>query len=104
VSPNGQQLSVVEVEKMPSTATVFNLAIDPDNRFLYAVGGHEDPDGPRPQEKQQPDGSFAPAPADGNFIEAFRIGSGGRLSPISTTALPVRSSQIPYGLAVLEQR
>jgi DNA-binding beta-propeller fold protein YncE len=103
VSPNGERLSVVEVEKMPSTATVFNLAVDPDDNFLYAVGGHEDPDGPRPQEKQQPDGSFAPAPADGNFVEAFRIGSGGRLSPISTTALPLRSSQIPYGLAVLEQ-
>jgi DNA-binding beta-propeller fold protein YncE len=104
VSPNGRDLTLVEVERMPSTATVFNLAVDPDDNYLYAVGGHEDPDGPRPQEQMQPDGTFTPAPADGNFIEAFRIGSGGRLSPISTTPLPVRSGNLPYGLAVLEQR
>jgi DNA-binding beta-propeller fold protein YncE len=103
VSGDGTQLTLLEVQKLPSTATVFNLAIDPRDRFLYAVGGHEDPDGPRPQEQQQPDGSFAPAPAPGNFIEAFRIGGSGRLNPISTTALPVRSDQLPYGLAVLEQ-
>jgi hypothetical protein len=104
VSPNGRDLTLVEVEKMPSTATVFNLAVDPDDNYLYAVGGHEDPDGPRPQEQMQPDGTFTPAPADGNFIEAFRIGSGGRLRPISTTPLPVRSGNLPYGLAALEQR
>ncbi len=104
VSSNGTQLTLVEVEKMPSTATVFNLAIDADDKFLYAIGGHEDPDGPRPQEQMQSDGTFTPAPADGNFIEAFRIGSGGRLSSISTTPLPVKSSQLPYGLAALEQQ
>jgi DNA-binding beta-propeller fold protein YncE len=104
VSRNGQQLALVEVQKLPSTATVFNLAIDPRDRYLYAVGGHEDPDGPRPQEQQQPDGSFSPAPADGNFVEAFRIQRNGQLRSIATTPLPVRSSQLPYGMAVLEQR
>ena len=48
-----------------------------------------------------PDGTIVPAPADGNFLEVFRIGAGGALTPISTTPLPVRLSQEPYGLALL---
>jgi 6-phosphogluconolactonase (cycloisomerase 2 family) len=104
VSRGGGDLTFVEKVPMPSIGTTFNLAIDPDDRTLYAIGGHDDPDGPRPQQVN-PDGSVNPQrmPADGNFIEAFRIQRNGRLRSLSTTALPVRLSQLPYGLAVLEQ-
>jgi dipeptidyl aminopeptidase/acylaminoacyl peptidase len=103
VSRNGSDLTFLRKVPLPSTGTVFNLGIDPTNRFLYAHGGHADPDGPRPQEVN-PDGSVgAPAPADGNFLEAFRIGRGGTLTSIGTTALPVRFSTIPMGLQVLQK-
>jgi 6-phosphogluconolactonase (cycloisomerase 2 family) len=102
VSANGADLTYVEKVKVPSTGTDLNLAIDPTNKYLYAIADHDDPDGPRPQ-GVMPDGTIVPAPADGNFLEAFKIGAGGRISSISTTALPVRLSQEPYGLAVLRK-
>ena len=103
VSPSGNDLAFVGLTKAPSTGTVFNVAVDPSNRYLYAVAGHDDPDIPRPQ-SLRPDGTIVPTPADGNFVEAFRIGGGGRLTAISSTALPVRSSQLPYGLATVRKR
>ena len=102
VSPDGDTLDFVEVVKLPSTGTVGNLALDPTGRFLYALGAHDDPDGPRPQ-SIRPDGSIVHMPADGNFLEAYRIGGDGRLRSVSTTALPVKLSQWPYGLAVLDK-
>jgi DNA-binding beta-propeller fold protein YncE len=102
MSPSGAALTFVEKVKVPSTGTNFNFAIDPTDSYLYNVADHDDPDGPRP-EGVKPDGTIVPAPADGNFVEAFRIGGGGRLTPISTTALPVRLSQEPYGLALLRK-
>ena len=104
VSQNGSDLTFLRKVPLPSTGTTFNLAIDPTDRYLYAHGGHADPDGPRPQEVN-PDGSVgAAAPADGNFLEAFRIGTGGTLRSIGTTALPVRFSTIPMGIQVLGQQ
>ncbi len=102
VSPSGSALRYVEVVKLPSTGTVSNLAIDEDDKYLYALGAHDDPDGPRPQ-AVAPDGTIGSAPADGNFLEAYRIGGDGKLRPISTTALPIRLSQWPYGLASVER-
>jgi len=104
VSESGEQITpIADPAPVPSTGTDLNLAIDPKDRFLYAVAAHDDPDGPRPQ-GVKPDGTIVPAPADGNFLEAYRIGSGGKLKSIGTTALPVRLSQEPYGLAVLQKR
>jgi 6-phosphogluconolactonase (cycloisomerase 2 family) len=100
VSPNGAGLTFVERVKLPSTGTVRELAFGASGRVLYASAGHDDPDGPRPQ-GVMPDGTIVDAPADGNFIDAFAIGAGGRLRTISSTALPVRFSQLPYGLATL---
>jgi len=102
VSPNGEQVSFVDAAPVPSTGTDLNLAIDSTDRHLYAIAAHDDPDGPRPQ-GVRPDGTIVPAPADGNFVEAYRIGRGGKLRSIGTTALPVRLSQEPYGLAVLRK-
>ena len=102
ISASGSDLTFIEKVKVPSTGTDLNLAIDPTNKYLYAIADHDDPDGPRPQ-GIMPDGTIVPAPADGNFLEAFRIGAGGKIRSISTTALPVRLSQEPYGLAVLRK-
>ncbi len=102
VSGSGSGLTFVARFKMPSTGTVRELAFDPTDRYLYASGGHDDPDGPRPQGiGPAPAFVLSDVPADGNFVDAFRIGSGGRLTPISSTALPVAFSQLPYGLATL---
>ena len=104
VSRSGGDLTFLRKVPVPSTGTVFNIAIDPTNRFLYVQAGHADPDGPRPQEVN-PDGSVksTPVPADGNFLESFRIRSGGRLRSIGTVALPVPSSDIPMGAQVLQK-
>ena len=101
VSRSGGDLTFLRKVPVPSTGTPFNLAVDPSDRYLYVHAGHADPDGPRPQELN-PDGSVGPPnPADGNFVEAYRIRSGGRLRSIGTTALPVEFSTIPMGLQVL---
>jgi dipeptidyl aminopeptidase/acylaminoacyl peptidase len=103
VSRSGGDLTFLRKVPLPSTGTPFNLGIDPTDRFLYVQAGHADPDGPRPQELN-PDGTVGrEAPADGNFVEAFRIRSGGRLRSIGTTALPVEFSSIPMGLQVLDK-
>lgn len=102
ISPSGGALTFVERVKLPSQATVRELAFDPTQRVLYASGGHDDPDGPRPQ-GIKPDGTIVDAPADGNFVDAFSIAGNGHLTPLSSTALPVRFSQLPYGLATLRQ-
>lgn len=104
VSNNGSDLTFLRKVPAPSTGTVFNLAIDPSDRYLYVQAGHADPDGPRPQEVN-PDGtvSATPVSADGNFVEAFRIRPGGNLRSIGTTALPVPFSSIPMGIQVLER-
>ena len=104
VSNNGSDLTFLRKVPAPSTGTVFNLAIDPSDRYLYVQAGHADPDGPRPQEVN-PDGtvSATPVSADGNFVEAFRIRRGGNLRSIGTTALPVPFSSIPMGIQVLER-
>jgi DNA-binding beta-propeller fold protein YncE len=102
VASNGTDLTPIQLAPVPSTGTDLNLAIDPTDRYLYAVAAHDDPDGPRPQ-GIKPDGTIVPAPADGNFLEAYRIGSNGKLTSIGTTALPVKLSQEPYGLAILRK-
>lgn len=103
VSRSGAGLTFLRRVPLPSTGTVLNIAVDPSGRFLYAVAGHADPDAPRPQELN-PDGTIgAPNPADGNFLEAYRIRSGGRLRSIGTTPMPVALSTLPYGVAVLER-
>ncbi len=102
ISPSGGGLTFVERVKLPSQGTVRELALDTTNRFLYASGGHDDPDGPRPQ-GIKPDGTIVDAPADGNFIDAFSVSPSGRLTATSSTALPVRLSQLPYGLATLRR-
>lgn len=104
VSNDGSDLTFLRKVPAPSTGTVFNLGIDPTDRFLYVQAGHADPDGPRPQEVN-PDGSVkaTPVSADGNFVEAYRIRPGGNLRSIGTTALPVPFSSIPMGLQVLER-
>ena len=103
VSPAGDALTFVELVKIPSTGTDFNLAIDPTDSYLYAVAGHDDPDAPRPQEVK-PDGTIISAPAPANYIEAYKIGSGGKLKSISTTTLPGPKSLLPYGLATVGKK
>ena len=102
VSADGSDLTFVSKTPLPSTGVAFSMGIDATDRYLYVLGNHADPDGPRPQEVN-PDGTVGPPnPADGNLVEAYRIGAGGALKHISTTALPVRSSQLPYGMAALQ--
>jgi 6-phosphogluconolactonase (cycloisomerase 2 family) len=102
VSPSGAAMKFVASFKLPSTGTVRELAFDPNDKYLYASGGHDDPDGPRPQGiGPAPTFVLSDVPADGNFIDAFKIAGDGRLTPISSTALPVAFSQLPYGLATL---
>jgi hypothetical protein len=105
VSRDGTDLTFVEKVPVPSTGTPFNVAVDDDDRFLYVLAGHDDPDGPRPQQVN-PDGTVNPQrrPAPANFIEAYRIGRNGRLTSNGTTRLPIPQSFLPYGLAVLEER
>lgn len=100
VSPSGAVLTFVERVKTPSTGTVREMAFNASNRVLYVSAAHDDPDGPRPQGIHA-DGTIVDAPADGNFVDAFSIGAGGHLTAISSTPLPVRFSQLPYGLATL---
>ena len=57
--------------------------------------------GPRPQGVDFAKKTVKPAPVDGNFVDAFRIGAGGGLTALSSTALPVRHSQLPYGLQTI---
>jgi DNA-binding beta-propeller fold protein YncE len=102
VSDDGTKADQVQVAPIPSTGTDLNLAIDPTDNYLYAVAAHDDPDGPRPQ-GVKPDGTIMPAPADGNFLEAYKILGNGKLASIGTTALPVKLSQEPYGLAILRK-
>lgn len=91
VSANGDHLTQIQNIHTPSDGTVWNLAVDPTNRYLYVVADHQDPDFPRP------------TPADGNFVDAFRIASDGKLAPIATAALPTQSSDEPFGLTVMKK-
>jgi 6-phosphogluconolactonase (cycloisomerase 2 family) len=91
VSANGDHLTQIQDVHTPSDGTVWNLAVDPTNRFLYVVADHQDADFPRP------------TPADGNFVDGFRIASDGMLTPIATAALPTQSSDEPFGLTVLKK-
>jgi 6-phosphogluconolactonase (cycloisomerase 2 family) len=91
VSTSGSQLTQIQNIHTPSDGTVLNLALDPTNRYLYASADHQDADFPRPSS------------ADGNFVDAFKIGSTGRLTPIASVALPVQSSDEPFGLTVLKK-
>jgi hypothetical protein len=100
VDPSGSGLTFVEKVKTPSTGTVREMAFNASNRVLYVSAAHDDPDGPRPQGIMA-NGTIVDAPADGNFVDAFAIGAGGRLRAISSTPLPVAFSQLPYGLATL---
>ena len=100
VSSNGAALTFVERVKTPSTGTVREMALNASNRVLYVSAAHDDSDGPRPQ-GVMPNGTIVDAPADGNFVDAFAIGAGGRLRAISSTPLPVRLSELPFGLATL---
>lgn len=91
VSAGGAHLTQIQNVHTPSDGTVWNLALDPTNRFLYVVADHQDADFPRP------------TPADGNFVDAFRIAGNGMLKPIATVALPTQSSDEPFGLTVLRK-
>ena len=104
ISADGKTLTWAGVTSLidkPDPGTVFNLAISANGKFLFAVAGHDDPDGPRPQGVDFAKKTVKPAPADGNFVEAFRIGAGGALTALSSTPLPVRHSQLPYGLQTI---
>ena len=89
ISPNGDDLTQIQTIALPEKAGSGNLAITPNARALFVVGLHDDSD--VPFEK----------PEDGNFVESYSIGSGGRLKARSAVALPVRFSTIPLGLAVV---
>jgi 6-phosphogluconolactonase (cycloisomerase 2 family)/pSer/pThr/pTyr-binding forkhead associated (FHA) protein len=89
VSPAGDHLTEIQNIHTPSDGTTQNLAVDPTNHWLYVLANHQDSDFPRPMS------------AYGNFVDAFKIASDGTLTPISSVALPVQSSDQPMGLTVL---
>ncbi len=90
VSANGENLRQIQTEKSQVEGAVANLAFDPEQKVVYSLSTAESADAPR-----------GPEAAKANFVEAFTIGTDGRLSPIGLAALPVGADILPYGLATV---
>ncbi len=106
ISPDGSTLTFKGAAPLKSKGTADTLAIDPTGKWLYVIGKHDDADAPRPQGiTGNPVGGHAtivPAPLPANYLDAYKINpSTGLLSQISTVQLPVPTTNLPYGVAVL---
>ncbi len=101
VSANGANLTFVARYPLPSTGTDGQLELSPNDNAIYVLGAHDDSDAPRPQGVPASPGPILDAPADGNFLESYSIAANGALIHTATTALPVRFSDLPTGLATI---
>jgi hypothetical protein len=104
VSRDGRTLTFKQAAKLPSTGSTQEMTLDPSGRFLYVMGAHDDSDGPRVEGVNFAAMTVVDAPADGNFVEGFRVHANGTLSHVSTTALPVPFSFSPYGVQAIDTR
>jgi hypothetical protein len=102
ISKDGSTVKDVGLTPLPSTGTDGEMALDPTSKWLYAIGNHEDPDAPRP-EGIKPNGEIVPAPLSANYLEAYKVGPGGKLTSIKSIVLPVPTANLPFGVATLQK-
>jgi len=92
IADGGAKLEPLERQHSAMESHVANIALDESERHLFALGTAVSPDAP------------ANIPVlSGNFVEAYAIADDGSLGPISVATLPVPTTSLPVGLAVLER-